>query len=61
MGITITLYWWVFPIVLFIFPVIYGMFRKSGGSYDFHLDTMLILVGCWALGIGLMVGHYLGE
>jgi len=45
--ITITLYWWYGPIILFLIPIIYGYFYKPSGCFDFGLGPLFVLTGCW--------------
>lgn len=55
---TLILHWWYFPIILVILPFLYSLIRKSEGQYDFLIDTMVILIGCWASAIGILIGHF---
>ena len=54
--ITLKLYWWYLPIALFLIPFIYSKFRKSSGSFDLQIDTMLICAVCWFSAIGILLG-----
>jgi len=53
---TLTIQWWYFPIILFIAPFIYMLFRKSQGDYDFQIDTMIILGISWGIAVGIIIG-----
>jgi hypothetical protein len=56
---SITIPFWVLPVFLFVFPFAYDFFRKSGGDYDFRIDSMIVFAVCWAGGIGWLIGKYL--
>jgi hypothetical protein len=54
--VTIYLYWWYIPIVLFVLPFIYGWRREPSGDWDLGIDLMLVAVLCWAGAIGIVIG-----
>lgn len=58
-AFTITITWWMICIVLFLIPFIYAFFRKPGGQWDFEVDLLIVLVLCWMLSIGILVGKLL--
>jgi len=58
-AFTITITWWMICIALFFIPFIYAFFRKSRGQWDFEVDLLIVLVLCWTLGVGLLVGKLL--
>lgn len=45
--ISIPLFWWYIPIILFLIPIIYEVFRESGGYIDFDPLGMVLLPLCW--------------
>lgn len=53
---TFTIRWWMVVIFLFLFPFVYSLFRRPGGDWDFHLDTLAILIGSWLFAVGLTIG-----
>ena len=59
MTMTITLHWWVVPVLLFVASFFYFSIRKSGGQWDFMVDAIIVLVGCWAATLAFLVGHFL--
>lgn len=59
MNMTITLYWWYLPTILFLAPFVYSHFRTPGGDYDFGVDVMLISLGCWGVALGVIIGRFI--
>jgi hypothetical protein len=57
---TITLHWWIWPLILFVIPIIYAVYRdKHGyGDYDFGLDAFLLMVVCWIAAIAFIAGRF---
>ncbi|MGD0587113.1 MAG: hypothetical protein ABSA86_15305 [Oryzomonas sp.] len=60
---TITLHWWIFPIGLFLFPFAYRLvkpYQDTGGYFgSMDLEGMLLGIVCWAIAIGLFIGHWI--
>jgi len=57
--LTLMLYWWYLPIVLFLIPIVYCMFRGNQGAYDFGLDLIFIFGTCWSGALFTLIGHFL--
>jgi len=55
MQITIT--WWMVDIFLLSLPILYITLRNRHGDID--IDSVVVLVMCWALSLGLALGKLL--
>lgn len=55
---TITITWWMVIIALVAAPLLWGMFYKPTGAYDFDFTGICLLIGCWTLALGILVGKY---
>lgn len=53
---TITLSWWMIPLLLIAVPFVYGAIRQPCGDYDFAIDTALIGAVCWFMAVGIVIG-----
>ena len=56
---TITIKWWIFPLILILIPFVYSYFREPAGWWDIPFDTMIIGAGCWSAAAGIILGHFL--
>lgn len=52
---SITLHWWIVPVILCIAGTIIG--SRNTGSYDFF--TPLLALAFWIFGLCVVIGHYL--
>ena len=47
--------------VLLVVPFIYDARRGHYGTYDFHVDSLFVFIGCWAFAIALIIGRVIGK
>lgn len=57
MTMTIHLHWWLFPALLAIISLYFGLLRRSSGWDSLGDGYMSILFG--SLAIAIMIGHFL--
>jgi hypothetical protein len=57
---TVTLHWWVLPLVLFIAaPFVAKLVDKSSG-WAIDPVPFMVVAGSWMLALGLVLGHVFG-
>ena len=61
MIMTLTIYWWYLPILLFIVPIIITQFIEKSGDYDFVTPLLCLATYgiCWMGSLGIIIGHFL--
>jgi len=56
------MFWpWLLPIILLIIPFIYGHFAEKPGDYQIPFGGILVVVICWTLSIGILIGLILSS
>jgi hypothetical protein len=57
---TITITWWMLPVVLFFSPFVWLWFyEEEGGDYSFDFTPIILVFGgCWLLALGVLIGHF---
>ncbi len=53
---TIIITWWMIIAILFLIPFVYMGLREPGDWWDIQLDVIIIIILCWALALGILLG-----
>jgi len=57
--VTITLAWWLVPLVLFLLPFGYLALRERETGWLPNLLDPIIFIVCWAAALAFLGGHFL--
>ena len=56
---TITLYWWVFPLIVFVLGVSYFFLHESNSGYFSGIENVFVLIITIFVTVSLIIGHFL--
>jgi len=55
--ITLKIYWWYLPLILFFLPFVFMYFYDDSSGYlSIDITPILVVIGCWVASFSILIG-----